>query len=90
MESVVWDPADADVTIHTDACLQGMGFWYDGDETGFYSPTPAAPPVEHIFYFEALCALSVFRQAVASFPNKRRFQGIWSVTPVLYASAHIA
>jgi hypothetical protein len=73
MESMLWDPTEADVTLHTDACLQGMGFWYDGEDTGYYLPTPTSPPVDHIFYFEALCALSALRHAIQSFPNKRRF-----------------
>lgn len=73
MDCTRWEPADADIVLHTDACLQGMGFWYDGQDTGYYSPTPVSPPVEHIFYFEALCALSALRHAATSFPHKRRF-----------------
>jgi hypothetical protein len=72
MESTLWNPSDTDLVLYADACLEGMGFWYENGEVGYYSPTPTAPPVEHIFYFEALCALSALRHAVNSFPDKRR------------------
>jgi hypothetical protein len=73
MESTLWNSSEADVVLYADACLDGMGFWYHNTDVGYYSPTPTSPPVEHIFYFEALCALSALRHAVESFPNKRRF-----------------
>jgi hypothetical protein len=69
----LWDPSEADVILYADACLGGMGFWYHNTDVGYYSPTPSPSPVEHIFYFEALCALSALQHAAESFPNKCRF-----------------
>ena len=29
-----WDPPEADVIIHVDTCLEGMGFWYTDEPVG--------------------------------------------------------
>jgi hypothetical protein len=40
-----------------------MGFWLPDKCVGYYSPVPENTTDEHIFYFEALCILSVFHHA---------------------------
>ena len=49
----------ADFVIYCDACPEGMGFWYPVSKDGYYAPTPVNVPSDIIFYFEALCVLSV-------------------------------
>jgi hypothetical protein len=61
MRNTKWDLTEADITIYVDACLEGMGFWYQDSDVGYYSPVPSSPPSELSFYFEALCALSALR-----------------------------
>jgi hypothetical protein len=68
ISNLKWDPSEADVTIHVDACLEGMGFWYADEPVGFYSPVSTTTPSNHIFYFEALCALSALIHAVSHRP----------------------
>ena len=63
LKSVVWDPTVdlADATIcYTDACLDGMAYWFPESNLGFQCPIPANAEKKHIFYFEALavtCAI---------------------------------
>ena len=63
LKSVVWDPTVdlADATIcYTDACLDGMAYWFPESNLGFQCPIPANAKKKHIFYFEALavtCAI---------------------------------
>jgi hypothetical protein len=72
MSCTTWDPEDADVTIFVDACLEGMGIWYKDSTKGFYSPIPTLTPLRHIFYYEALCAVSAIRDAVSQHPTASR------------------
>lgn len=69
LDSVTWSSTEATYTIYCDACPAGMGFWYSALDLAFYSPTPAddltglADRNGLIFYFEALCVLSVLLDA---------------------------
>jgi hypothetical protein len=58
LQSLDWDPDTADITAYCDASLTGLGFWFPGVNTGFWSPVPEDPPNGTIFYFEALSVLS--------------------------------
>ena len=58
LQSVDWDLDTADLTAYCDASLTGLGFWFPGLNTGFWSPVPEKPPKDTIFYFEALSVLS--------------------------------
>ncbi|KAH6876460.1 hypothetical protein BKA70DRAFT_1349139 [Coprinopsis sp. MPI-PUGE-AT-0042] len=58
LESIAWSPADADIVVFCDACLEGMGYWFPDFDVGFYAPTPNDVPSGIIFYFEALCVVS--------------------------------
>jgi hypothetical protein len=98
MDSMLWDPAEADISLYVDACLEGMGLWYENDDVSYYSPNLTSPPVEHIFYFKALCALSALKHAVKSFPTQHRFViysdntntvDIFSSLPAIPAFNHI-
>ena len=60
LESVAWKVTEADVTLYTDACLQGIGFWCQQLAIGLYAPTLLHILPDHIFYHEAyavVCAL---------------------------------
>ncbi|KAH6910019.1 DNA/RNA polymerase [Coprinopsis sp. MPI-PUGE-AT-0042] len=57
LDSIAWSPADADIVVFCDACLEGMGFWFPDFDVGYYTPTPTDSPSGIIFYFEALCDL---------------------------------
>jgi hypothetical protein len=58
LQSVDWDLDTADLTAYCDASLTGLGFWFPGLNTGFWSLVPEKPPKDTIFYFEALSVLS--------------------------------
>ncbi|KAJ7121005.1 hypothetical protein C8R44DRAFT_623078 [Mycena epipterygia] len=55
LESLDWDPADADVTAYCDASLEGLGVYFPLAGLGYQSKPPAAAPDGLIFYFEAFC-----------------------------------
>jgi hypothetical protein len=55
LESTEWSADDASLTVYTDACLTGLGFWIPKDNTGFTSPVLSTYP---IFFLEALAVLS--------------------------------
>ncbi|KAJ7461000.1 hypothetical protein B0H11DRAFT_1736334 [Mycena galericulata] len=55
LESLAWDPADADVTAFCDASLSGLGFYFPEIGLGFQSAPPKAGPEDRIFYLEAFC-----------------------------------
>jgi hypothetical protein len=65
LQSLDWDPDSADVTAYCDASLTGIGFWYPGLSTGYWSPVPEDPPRGTIFYFEALSVLSAIIQSTS-------------------------
>ena len=69
LKSLSWGLEDATLIIYCDACPAGMGFWYPGMRIGFYSPTPAYPNPDLIFYFEALCVLSAIYDAHCRSPR---------------------
>jgi hypothetical protein len=63
LRSVAWDPTidTSNATIcFTDACLDGMAYFFPELNLGFQCRIPAESKTEHIFYFEALavtCAI---------------------------------
>ena len=63
LRSVAWDPTlnTQDATIcFTDACLDGMAYWFPELMLGFQCPIPPESQTNHIFYYEALavtCAI---------------------------------
>jgi hypothetical protein len=73
LRSTAWDPSLADVTIYCDACLEGMGYWFPDHHVGYFSPTPPSPPVDRIFYYEALCVVAALHRAHRMSPNGSRF-----------------
>jgi hypothetical protein len=60
LQSVDWDLRTADITAFCDASLNGLGFWFPGLSTGFWSPVPEDPPKDTIFTLKhsAFSALS--------------------------------
>ena len=58
-EHVDWSVHQADVTAYSDACLSGLGFFFEGSQEGFQCVVPREPPKDTIFYFEALAVVSV-------------------------------
>ncbi|KAG6839460.1 hypothetical protein H0H93_005461, partial [Arthromyces matolae] len=44
LESLMWTEAEADVVIESDACLEGLGFWYPKRALGFYADVPTCLP----------------------------------------------
>jgi hypothetical protein len=59
LKSFSWTPSIADFVIYCDACLEGMGFWYPSSKEGFYAATSVQVPSNIIFFFKALCIISV-------------------------------
>ena len=56
---VEWGAHLADVTSFSDACLSGLGFYFQDTCEGFQCNVPSSPPKDTIFYFEALAVASV-------------------------------
>jgi hypothetical protein len=67
-EDVDWDVRQADVTAYSDACLSGLGFFFERSLEGFQCLVPRDPPKDTIFYFEALAVVSVV-DAVTRLPK---------------------
>jgi hypothetical protein len=58
-EDVDWDIQHADIIAYSDACLSGLGFYFERSQEGFQCDVPQAPPKGTIFFFEALAVVSV-------------------------------
>ncbi|TFY78633.1 hypothetical protein EWM64_g5379 [Hericium alpestre] len=56
-QSLTWLASDADLTLYTDASLEGMAFWSPSRSTGFHSRLPA-DATGTIFYWEALAVIA--------------------------------
>jgi hypothetical protein len=66
-EDVDWNVHQADITAYSDACMTGLGYFFENSHEGFQCVVPQNPPKDTIFYFEALAVVSVV-DAVTSFP----------------------
>ncbi|PPR05988.1 hypothetical protein CVT24_004651 [Panaeolus cyanescens] len=60
LENLHWDPLHADITLFTDACLEGMGFYAPELHAGFYAECLQSPH-SLIFFQEALCVVSAMQ-----------------------------
>ena len=71
-EDVDWDAEQADVIAYSDACLSGLGFFFENSDEGFQCLVPQQPPKDTIFYFEALAVVSAVDAAtrLASVPSR--------------------
>ena len=58
-KDVDWDKQRADVVACTDACLSGLGFFFERSKEGFQCLVPDQAPKDSIFYFKALAVVSV-------------------------------
>jgi hypothetical protein len=67
-EDVDWDVTQADVIAYSDACLTGLGFFFEHSKQGFQCLVPQQPPKDTIFYLEALAVVSVI-DAITSLPS---------------------
>jgi hypothetical protein len=56
---IEWSTQQADVTAFSDACMSGMGFYFQNSREGFQCETPGNAPKNTIFFFEALAVTSV-------------------------------
>jgi hypothetical protein len=71
-EEVDWNAQQADVTMFTDACLSGLGFFFERSQEGFQCIVPQDPPKNTIFYFEALAVVSAVDAATRLRPVPTR------------------
>jgi hypothetical protein len=71
-ENVDWDVSQADMTAYSDACLSGLGFFFENLGEGFQCLVPQRPPKDTIFYFEALAVASVVDAATRLSPIPTR------------------
>ena len=53
-----WGTHQADITSFSDACMSGLGFFFENSLKGFQCPVPCNPPTDTIFFFEALAVTS--------------------------------
>jgi len=66
MDSHAWGADDASMTIYTDACPSGLGFWCKEDTTGYLHIIRDTSPI-HIFYLEALTVLSAIHHVASAY-----------------------
>jgi hypothetical protein len=71
-EEVDWETQRADITAYSDACLSGLGFFFEHSLEGFQCVVPQDPPKETIFYFEALAVVSAVDAATRLKPIPKR------------------
>ena len=72
LQSLDWDPENADLVAYCDASLDGLGYWFPGLSAGFWSVIPDDGPKDTIFYFEALSVLSAIIHSTSfGFPISR-------------------
>ena len=64
---VEWGPHQADVISFSDACMSGLGFFFENSLEGFQCHIPGSPPKDTIFFFEAL-AVTLVVDAVTRLP----------------------
>ena len=67
-KDVDWDESQADLVAFSDACLSGLGFFFENSNEGFQCVIPHSPPRDTIFFFEALAVMSVV-DAVTRLPT---------------------
>ncbi|KAJ7024257.1 hypothetical protein C8F04DRAFT_969233 [Mycena alexandri] len=65
LESLDWEPADADVVAFCDASLKGLGFYIPAADIAFQSLPPVSGPSDRIFYYEAFCVCWCLHQIAA-------------------------
>ena len=58
-EDVDWNADQADLVAYSDACLSGLGYFFERSAEGFQCRVPESPPKDTIFFFEALAIVSV-------------------------------
>ena len=66
---VKWGIHQADVAAFSDACMSGLGFFFQHSLEGFQCRAPSHPPKDTIFFFEALAVTSVV-DAATSVPTR--------------------
>jgi hypothetical protein len=72
IRSLSWEVDKATCIIKTDACPEGLAFWYPDLNLGFYAPTPQGSLPCLIIFYEALAVLSALLDASARFPRGSR------------------
>ena len=60
LESIAWRMDEADITIESDACLTGFGFWCRELNKGFYAGTLSNISPTHNFFHEAYAVVCAF------------------------------
>ena len=58
LTTVDWHTCEADVVIHCDASLNGLGFVITQSRHGFCASIPLDVPLNTFFFYEALCIVS--------------------------------
>jgi hypothetical protein len=66
--SLTWEVEEASSISKTDACPDGIAFWYPSLGLGFYAPTPQGTLPCLIIFYEALAVLSALHDASTHFP----------------------
>ena len=69
---VEWGIQQADVVAYSDACVSGLGFYFEHLREGFQCETPVNPPKDTIFFFEALAVTSAVDAATRLSPTPSR------------------
>ena len=63
LKSLTWETTEATCVIKTDACPEGLAFWYPGLNLGFTTRTPRHTLSNQIIFYEALAVLSAINDA---------------------------
>ena len=72
LKSVTWELSEATCLVKTDACPEGIAFWYPNSNLGFSAPTPRHTPATQIIFYEALAVLSALDDASRRFPSRSK------------------
>ena len=68
-KSMMWEVNEATCVAETDACPQGIAFWYPSLDLGFSTTTPRDTPSTQIIFYEALAVLSILEDAQRRFSS---------------------
>jgi hypothetical protein len=71
LENTTWSAAEADLVIHSDACLNGLAFFSDSDNLGFYASTPPDFTGATIFFLEAFTVLLAIHWAQPRYRRRK-------------------
>lgn len=72
LKSLSLEIGEAACVIETDACPDGMAFWYPAFRKGFAAAMPQGTPATQIIFYKALAVLSALMDTHSIFPSQSK------------------